>query len=73
MNLQHEGKDLEARTPLLGSLPEAALASLSEQAPFPKRLGQPREYAALVQHIIENNMINGETIRIDGAIRMAPK
>jgi NAD(P)-dependent dehydrogenase (short-subunit alcohol dehydrogenase family) len=60
-------------TPLLGSLPEAALASLSEQVPFPKRLGQPREYAALVQHIIENNMINGETIRIDGAIRMAPK
>ncbi len=60
-------------TPLLGSLPEAALASLSEQVPFPRRLGQPREYAALVQHIIENNMINGETIRIDGAIRMAPK
>src|SRR5256885_1360774 len=60
-------------TPLLGSLPEAALASLSEQVPFPRRLGQPFEYAALVQHIIENNMINGETIRIDGAIRMAPK
>jgi NAD(P)-dependent dehydrogenase (short-subunit alcohol dehydrogenase family) len=60
-------------TPLLGSLPEAALASLSEQVPFPRRLGQPREYAALVQHIIENNMLNGETIRIDGAIRMAPK
>jgi NAD(P)-dependent dehydrogenase (short-subunit alcohol dehydrogenase family) len=60
-------------TPLLGSLPEAALASLSEQVPFPKRLGKPPEYAALVQHIIENNMLNGETIRIDGAIRMAPK
>lgn len=60
-------------TPLLGSLPEAALASLSEQVPFPHRLGKPPEYAALVQHIIENNMINGETIRIDGAIRMAPK
>ena len=60
-------------TPLLGSLPEAAMASLSEQVPFPRRLGQPHEYAALVQHIIENNMINGETIRIDGAIRMAPK
>src|SRR5258707_3469057 len=60
-------------TPLLGSLPEAALASLSEQVPFPKRLGQPPEFAALVQHIIENNMLNGETIRIDGAIRMAPK
>jgi NAD(P)-dependent dehydrogenase (short-subunit alcohol dehydrogenase family) len=60
-------------TPLLGSLPEAALASLSEQVPFPKRLGQPPEFAALVQHTIENNMLNGETIRIDGAIRMAPK
>jgi NAD(P)-dependent dehydrogenase (short-subunit alcohol dehydrogenase family) len=60
-------------TPLLGSLPEAALASLSEQVPFPHRLGKPPEYAALVRHIIENNMINGETIRIDGAIRMAPK
>jgi NAD(P)-dependent dehydrogenase (short-subunit alcohol dehydrogenase family) len=60
-------------TPLLGSLPEAALASLSEQVPFPHRLGKPPEYAALVQHIIENNMMNGETIRIDGAIRMAPK
>jgi NAD(P)-dependent dehydrogenase (short-subunit alcohol dehydrogenase family) len=60
-------------TPLLGSLPEAALASLSEQVPFPHRLGKPPEFAALVQHIVENNMINGETIRIDGAIRMAPK
>jgi NAD(P)-dependent dehydrogenase (short-subunit alcohol dehydrogenase family) len=60
-------------TPLLGSLPEAALKSLSEQVPFPRRLGQPPEYAALVRHIIENNMLNGETIRIDGAIRMAPK
>jgi NAD(P)-dependent dehydrogenase (short-subunit alcohol dehydrogenase family) len=61
------------RTPLLGALPEAAQASLSEQVPFPKRLGKPPEFAALVQHIIENNMLNGETIRIDGAIRMAPK
>jgi NAD(P)-dependent dehydrogenase (short-subunit alcohol dehydrogenase family) len=60
-------------TPLLASLPEAALKSLGEQVPFPKRLGQPPEYAALVQHIIENNMLNGETIRLDGAIRMAPK
>ena len=60
-------------TPLLGSLPEAALVSLAEQVPFPKRLGQPDEYAALVRHIIENNMLNGSTIRIDGAIRMAPK
>ncbi len=61
------------QTPLLGALPEAAQASLSEQVPFPKRLGKPPEFAALVQHIIENNMLNGETIRIDGAIRMAPK
>jgi NAD(P)-dependent dehydrogenase (short-subunit alcohol dehydrogenase family) len=60
-------------TPLLGSLPEAARQSLGQQVPFPKRLGQPKEYAALVQHILENNMLNGETIRLDGAIRMAPK
>jgi NAD(P)-dependent dehydrogenase (short-subunit alcohol dehydrogenase family) len=60
-------------TPLLGTLPETAMQSLAEQVPFPHRLGQPAEYASLVRHIIENNMINGETIRIDGAIRMAPK
>ena len=60
-------------TPLLGTLPEAAMQSLSEQVPFPRRLGQPAEYAALVRQIIENNMLNGTTIRIDGAIRMAAK
>jgi NAD(P)-dependent dehydrogenase (short-subunit alcohol dehydrogenase family) len=60
-------------TPLLGALPEPARVSLGEQVPFPKRLGRPEEYAALVQHIVENNMLNGETIRLDGAIRMAPK
>jgi NAD(P)-dependent dehydrogenase (short-subunit alcohol dehydrogenase family) len=60
-------------TPLLGALPEPARISLGEQVPFPKRLGQPSEYAALVRHIVENNMLNGETIRLDGAIRMAPK
>jgi NAD(P)-dependent dehydrogenase (short-subunit alcohol dehydrogenase family) len=60
-------------TPLLAGLPEPARVSLGQQVPFPKRLGQPKEYAALVQHIIENNMLNGETIRLDGAIRMAPK
>jgi NAD(P)-dependent dehydrogenase (short-subunit alcohol dehydrogenase family) len=60
-------------TPLLGALPEAAQQSLSQQVPFPQRLGKPPEFAALVQHIIENNMLNGETIRLDGAIRMAPK
>jgi len=60
-------------TPLLAGLPEPARVSLGQQVPFPKRLGQPKEYAALVQHIVENNMLNGETIRLDGAIRMAPK
>jgi len=60
-------------TPLLAGLPEAALQSLRQQAPFPPRLGKPEEYASLVQHIIENNMLNGETIRIDAAMRMAAK
>src|SRR5215813_421860 len=60
-------------TPLMAGLPEAARKSLGEQVPFPPRLGNPPEYATLVQHIIENNMLNGETIRLDGAIRMAPK
>ena len=60
-------------TPLLAGLPEAALQSLSQQAPFPPRLGKPEEYAALVKHIIENNMLNGETIRIDAAMRMAAR
>ena len=60
-------------TPLLGALPEAARQSLSQQTPLPARLGQPPEYAALAQHIIENNMLNGTTIRIDGAMRMASK
>jgi 3-hydroxyacyl-CoA dehydrogenase/3-hydroxy-2-methylbutyryl-CoA dehydrogenase len=60
-------------TPLFAGLPAEAVASLGEQVPFPKRLGQPGEYAALVQHIIENNMLNGSTIRLDGAIRMAAK
>ena len=61
------------QTPLLAGLPEAAQASLAQQVPFPSRLGKPPEFAALVQQIIENNMLNGETIRLDGAIRMAPK
>src|SRR5262245_23728318 len=60
-------------TPLLAGLPEAARISLAEQVPFPSRLGRPEEYAALVRHIFENEMLNGEVIRIDGAIRMAPK
>jgi NAD(P)-dependent dehydrogenase (short-subunit alcohol dehydrogenase family) len=57
-------------TPLLGGLPEAARVSLAQQVPFPPRLGRPDEYAALAKHIIENEMLNGETIRLDGAIRM---
>jgi NAD(P)-dependent dehydrogenase (short-subunit alcohol dehydrogenase family) len=60
-------------TPLLAGLPEAARLSLAEQVPFPPRLGRPEEYAALVRHIFENEMLNGEVIRLDGAIRMAPK
>lgn len=60
-------------TPLLAALPEAARASLAQQVPFPPRLGRPEEYAALVRHIFENEMLNGEVIRLDGAIRMAPK
>lgn len=60
-------------TPLLASLPEDARTSLGRQVPFPSRLGQPAEYAQLVQQILENEMLNGETIRLDGAIRMSPK
>lgn len=60
-------------TPLLGSLPEEAQKSLGAQVPFPSRLGQPSEYAMLVKSIVENPMLNGETIRLDGAIRMAPR
>ena len=59
-------------TPMMAALPEKARESLSKQTPFPPRLGRPEEYAALVQHIIENEMLNGEVIRLDGAIRMAP-
>lgn len=60
-------------TPMLAGLPEAAQASLGEQVPYPARLGRPEEYAQLALHIIENGYLNGETIRLDGAIRMAPK
>lgn len=60
-------------TPMMAGLPEKARQSLGEQVPFPSRLGRPDEYAALAQHIIENEMLNGEVIRLDGAIRMAPK
>jgi len=60
-------------TPLLAALPDAARQSLAQQVPFPSRLGNPAEFAGLVQHIFENRMLNGEVIRLDGAIRMAPK
>jgi len=60
-------------TPMLLGLPKEAQDSLGKMVPFPPRLGQPSEYAALARHIIENEMLNGEVIRLDGAIRMAPK
>jgi NAD(P)-dependent dehydrogenase (short-subunit alcohol dehydrogenase family) len=60
-------------TPLLMTVSEEYRRSLGAQVPFPSRLGDPKEYAALVVHIVENPMINGETIRLDGAIRMGPR
>lgn len=60
-------------TPLLATLPQEAQDSLGKQVPFPSRLGQPAEYAKLVESIVTNPMLNGEAIRLDGAIRMAPK
>ena len=61
------------KTPLLASLPEEVQESLGAQVPFPSRLGDPGEFAALARHIVENPMLNGEVIRLDGAIRMAPR
>ena len=60
-------------TPLLGQLPDSVRESLGQSVPFPQRLGQPADYAILAEHIIENNMLNGEVIRLDGALRMPPK
>ncbi|MEV4730278.1 3-hydroxyacyl-CoA dehydrogenase [Saccharopolyspora sp. NPDC049426] len=60
-------------TPLFSALPEEAVASLGAQVPHPSRLGDPAEYGSLVRHVVENPMLNGETIRLDGAIRMAPR
>ncbi len=60
-------------TPMMAGLPEAARESLGKATPFPARLGKPTEFAALVKHIVENPMLNGEVIRLDGAIRLAPK
>ncbi|MFC8044607.1 3-hydroxyacyl-CoA dehydrogenase [Nocardia sp. NPDC057353] len=60
-------------TPLFATLPDEAIDSLGAQVPHPSRLGNPVEYGALARHIVENPMLNGETIRLDGAIRMAPR
>jgi len=60
-------------TPMMAGLPEAAREALAKMPPFPQRLGKPEEYAKMVQHIIENPMLNGEVIRLDGALRMAAK
>jgi NAD(P)-dependent dehydrogenase (short-subunit alcohol dehydrogenase family) len=60
-------------TPMMAGLPQAAQESLAGTVPYPPRLGDPAEYAALVEHIVLNTMINGETIRLDGALRMAPR
>ena len=61
------------KTPMMAAMPQEAQDSLGKQVPFPPRLGRPEEYAALVAHICENSMLNGECIRLDGAIRMAPR
>jgi NAD(P)-dependent dehydrogenase (short-subunit alcohol dehydrogenase family) len=60
-------------TPMLAGLPADVQEALGKSVPFPPRLGRPDEYAALAQHIVENEMLNGETIRLDGALRMAPR
>lgn len=60
-------------TPMLAMLPEPARQAIAQGIPFPKRLGQPRDYAALVEHMLENTYLNGETIRLDGALRLSPK
>jgi NAD(P)-dependent dehydrogenase (short-subunit alcohol dehydrogenase family) len=60
-------------TPMMAGLPQESQDSLGRQVPHPSRLGRPAEYANLVAHIVENAMLNGETIRLDGAIRMGPK
>jgi NAD(P)-dependent dehydrogenase (short-subunit alcohol dehydrogenase family) len=60
-------------TPLLAALPQEARDELGRGVPFPKRLGRPEEYADLAAHIVGNTMLNGEVIRLDGALRMPPK
>jgi len=60
-------------TPMLAGLPEDARTVLEQQVPHPARLGRPSEYAALVDHIVSNQLLNGEVIRLDGALRMPPR
>ena len=60
-------------TPMVGKMRDDIRESLESQIPFPPRLGKPEEFAALVKHIIENEYLNGEVIRLDGALRMAPR
>ena len=60
-------------TPMVDGMPEAVQESLAASIPFPKRLGRPEEFADLVAHIVENGYLNGETIRLDGAVRLVPK
>jgi NAD(P)-dependent dehydrogenase (short-subunit alcohol dehydrogenase family) len=60
-------------TPMMSAMPQDVQDSLGKSVPFPSRLGQPEEFAALVRHIVENTMLNGEVIRLDGALRMAPR
>ena len=61
------------RTPMVEGLPQELQKSLGESIPFPQRLGEPEEFAALVEHIATNTFINGEAIRLDGALRMPPR
>ena len=60
-------------TPMLAALPDAQREALAAAIPFPQRLGQPIEFASLARHIVENPVLNGETIRLDGALRMSPR
>lgn len=60
-------------TPLMARFPDSVKQALEQLVPFPPRLGKPEEFAALVAHIVENSMLNGEVIRLDGALRMPPK
>ena len=60
-------------TPMLAAMPQEVQDALAAQVPFPSRLGTPQDYAKLVRHILDNDLLNGEVIRLDGAIRMAPK